>query len=143
MSNPFSVIVQPNVAPDVRPPRLPIKIETEDERDTEIIGANGQCIDLDHNQSVRASFREKQAEQFRIFDTMRITSPRNVRPSMLSTRKGTEPTGLRNYVDVEIVHYLQYRNEFNKLIVEKFAKPTHSPSRGRFVIRENEKRSVT
>lgn len=143
MINSLEVIVRPNIAPDVRPPKLPVKITTDDPNDTEIIGARGQCIDLDHRHDVRVTFQEKQAEQFRIFDRVRITNPNRVPASALNTPKGTTPSGVRNYADVEVTHYLQYKNEFGILIVEKFRKPDHLPSRGIFVLEENIKRSVS
>ena len=135
-------VLFPTNVPDVRPPRIPLKIETEDTEDIEIIGKTGKCIDLACSQGVRVTFQEKQAEEFRIFDVLRITNPLRVPPAALNTRKGQVPEGLRNYVDVECTHYMQYRNVFGHFIVEKFKKPAHSPPDGRFVIQENVKRSV-
>jgi hypothetical protein len=131
-----------DIAEDVRPPRVPIKIETEDPDDIEIIGKRGGCIDLAYSQSVSVTFQEKQAEQFRIFDKVRVTNPRRVPASALDTPKLRIPVGVRQYVDQEIMHYIQYRNEFGHLVVEKFRKPEHFPSQGLFVIEENIKKSI-
>lgn len=138
----LSLVVRPNVVPDVRPPRQPIKIETEDERDVEIIGKRGQCIDLSHNSSVSVSFTEKQAEQFRLVDKVRVSNPNRIPTSALSTPKGVTPQGLRQYVDLEVMHYIQYLDEFGHLIIEKFRKPEHIPSRGIFVTQENLRKTV-
>lgn len=150
MISSFDVIVRPNVPPDIRPPAVKIKIETEDDADVEIIGQRGQCIDLEHSQRMSATFTEKQAEQYRIFDRVWLTNPNKVRGNLLTWPKNVEPTArngasppLRNYVIVEVVHYIQYRNEFGHLVVEKFQKPRHIPSEGIFVVEENIKRSVT
>lgn len=143
MINSFGVIVRPNVAPDIRPPAVKIKIETDDDADVEIIGQRGQCIDLEHSQRVSATFTEKRAEQFRLFDRVRVANPNRIPASALNTPHGVTPVGLRQYVDIEITHYIQYLDEFGHLIIDKYRKPDHLPSQGQFILEENIRRSVT
>ena len=142
MINSLGVIVRPNVAPDIRPPAVKIKIETDDDSDVEIIGQRGQCINLEHSQRVSATFTEKQAEQFRLFDRVRVANPARIPAAALNTPRGTTPVGLRQYVDIEVMHYIQYQDELGHLIIEKFRKPDHLPSLGEFILQENIRRSV-
>lgn len=145
--NNFGVIVRPNVAPNIRPPAVKIKIETDDDSDVEIIGQRGKCIDLDHGQSMSATFTEKQAEQFRLVDRVRSVPPNRVPNSLLGVSKGIRSDDprwrqVRQYIDLEVMHYIQYNDEFGHQIIEKFRKPEHSPRNGVFIMEENIRKSV-
>lgn len=133
----LAVVVQPNIPPAIRPPAPTIRIETEDENDTEIIGRRGTCIDLASSQSMSVTFVDKAAEQYRIFDKVRVVRKKEVRDPLTF-----DPKKAKQYVDLEVMHYIQYKNEFGMLIIEKFAKPKTNRSEGIFVMQENIKRGV-
>jgi hypothetical protein len=131
------VVVRPNVAPDIRPPKPTTRIETEDENDTEIIGRTGHGIDLSHSHSYSVTFIEKAVEQYRIFDKVRIVPKKDVKdPNTF------DPSKAKRYFDMEMMHYIQYKDEFGHLKVEKFRKPETNRSEGIFVMEENIKKGV-
>ena len=131
------VVVRPNVAPDIRPPKPTIRIETEDENDTEIIGRTGRCIDLNHSLSYSATFIEKAVEQYRIVDKVRIVPIKDVKnPATF------DPKQAKRYIDQDWMIYIQYKDEFGHLKIEKFKQPEHNPAKGMFVMERNIKQGV-
>jgi hypothetical protein len=132
------VVVRPNVAPDIRPPAPHPPIETEDENDTEIIGRTGRCINLSHSHSYSVTFIEKAVEQYRIVDKLRIVPIKDLKP----TPAAFNPAAAKRYIDQEWMHYIQYKDEFGHLKIERFKQPEHNPSKGMFVMERNIKQGV-
>jgi hypothetical protein len=101
------MVVRPNVAPDIRPVARPaIVLETEDERDIEIIGRRGQCINLTHSQRMSFS-RGGGNETGRHIDIMRVKNPEDS----------------SQYVDVEAVTRLRTLNHKGDAEKLRLAKP--------------------
>jgi hypothetical protein len=130
----LGVVVRSNIPPNIRPPAPQKRIETEDDSDIEIIGQRGQCIDLDHSQSYSATFTTKQPEQFRIVDRVRIVNPKRPPP-------GDDPQRAKQYVDVDVMWYIQYRDVFGHLVIEKFRRP-ETVSGKQYVLERNIKQSI-
>lgn len=116
------VVVRPNIAPDIRPVARPaIVIETEDERDIEIIGQRGQCINLTHSRRHQFS-RSNEREKGRTFDLMRVKNPQDH----------------SQFVDVEAVTRLRKVNPSGDLSTLRLAKPQETEHVER--LRENQRR---
>lgn len=131
----LAVVVRSNLPPAIRPPAKQVPAQGEDEdNEISIAGQRGQAINLDHSQNYSATFTEKQAEQYRIFDKVRVVNPKRPPP-------GDDPNQAKQYVDLEVTHYIQYKDEFGHLIIEKFAKP--KAVRGQiYIMEQNIKRAL-
>jgi hypothetical protein len=131
----LAIVVRPNVPPDIRPPAQPAGLATDDEHDTEIIGHSGRCVDLNHSHSFSVTFIEKAVEQYRIVDKVRIVPIKDLKP-------GFDPKNAKRYIDQDWMVYIQYKDEFGHLKIEKFKAPEHNPDKGMFVMERNIKQGV-